>query len=156
MVLRGARIAFATEPDKSARLRGGTLKRLVSIDQMTGRGLYGAPSAWDPTHSLHLGVEPLTGSRCTPPMVSGAGSHWCRGTSGSRSQARTRIPEDPDLAETLAGEAPGILAWAVRGAVAFAGGRSLWPFPAAVQVKTAAYRAEERQARRVLRVPRDL
>jgi len=53
------------------------------------------------------------------------------------------LPEDPNLGDTLAAEAPGILAWAVRGAVAFANGQSLWPFPAAVRVKTDAYRAQE-------------
>jgi putative DNA primase/helicase len=142
MVLRGARIAFATEPDKTARLRGGTLKRLVSIDQMTGRGLYGAPSAWDPTHSLHLASNHL------PAADDATDGFWRRialvpWNVRFAKPGEDGIPEDPDLAETLAGEAPGILAWAVRGAVAFAGGRSLWPFPAAVQVKTAAYRAEE-------------
>jgi putative DNA primase/helicase len=144
MTLRGARIAFATEPDKAAKLRGGTLKRLVSIDQMTGRGLYGAPSSWDPTHSLHLATNHL------PAADDATEGFWRRialvpwnvrfAKPGEEDGA---MPEDPNLAETLAGEAPGILAWAVRGAVAFAGGRSLWPFPAAVQVKTAAYRADE-------------
>jgi putative DNA primase/helicase len=144
MVLRGARIAFATEPDKSAKLRGGTLKRLVSIDQMTGRTLYGAQSSWDPTHSLHLASNHL------PAADDATEGFWRRialvpwtvrfAKPGEEDGA---LPEDPDLAATLAGEAAGILAWAVRGAVAFVGGRSLWPFPAAVQVKTAAYRADE-------------
>ena len=39
--------------------------------------------------------------------------------------------------------AEGILAWAVRYAVAFAGGRSLHPFPKAVRVKTEDYRQGE-------------
>ena len=42
MALRGARIAFTSEPDQAAKLRGGVLKRLASIDRMTGRALYGA------------------------------------------------------------------------------------------------------------------
>jgi putative DNA primase/helicase len=142
MVLRGARIAFATEPDKAARLRGGTLKKLVSIDQMTGRGLYGAPSSWAPTHSLHLATNHL------PTADDATDGFWRRialipWAVRFAKPGEEGTPEDPNLAETLAGEAPGILAWAVRGAVAFAGGRSLWPFPAAVQAKTAAYRADE-------------
>jgi P4 family phage/plasmid primase-like protien len=144
MVLRGARIAFATEPDKAAKLRGGTLKRLVSIDQMTGRGLYGAPSSWEPTHSLHLATNHL------PSADDATEGFWRRialvpwavrfAKPGEEDGA---MPEDPNLAETLAGEATGILAWAVRGAVAFAGGLSLWPFPAAVRAKTDSYRADE-------------
>jgi putative DNA primase/helicase len=142
MVLRGARLAFATEPDKAAKLRGGTLKRLVSIDQMTGRGLYGSPASWEPTHSLHLATNHL------PAADDATDGFWRRialvpwavrfGKPGEDG-----LPEEPNLAETLAGEAAGILAWAVRGAVAYASGRSLWPFPAAVRVKTEAYRAEE-------------
>ena len=142
MVLRGARVAFATEPDKAARLRGGTLKKLVSIDQMTGRGLYGAPSSWEPTHSLHLATNHL------PTADDATDGFWRRialvpWAVRFAKPGEEGIPEDPELAEALAGEAPGILAWAVRGGAAYAAGRSLWPFPAAVQAKTAAYRADE-------------
>jgi putative DNA primase/helicase len=142
MTLRGARLAFATEPDKSARLRGGTLKRLVSIDQMTGRTLYAAQSSWEPTHSLHLAANHL------PTADDATDGFWRRialvpWAVRFAKPGEEGLPEDPDLAETLAGEASGILTWAVRGAVAFAGGRSLWPFPAAVRAKTAAYRADE-------------
>jgi putative DNA primase/helicase len=142
MVLRGARIAFATEPDKTARLRGGTLKRLVSIDQMTGRGLYGAPSSWEPTHALHLATNHL------PAADDATEGFWRRialvpWAVRFAKPGEDGLPEDVNLAETLAGEAPGILAWAVRGAVAYAGGRSLWPFPAAVRAKTDGYRADE-------------
>lgn len=141
--LWGARIAFATEPDKAARLQGGTLKRLVNIDQMTGRPLYGEQVSWDPTHSLFLSTNHL------PTTDDTTDSFWRRialvpfnvhfakpGEDGP--------PEDADLAATLAGEAPGILAWAIRGAVAAAADpRAVKRFPTAVQVKTAAYRAEQ-------------
>jgi putative DNA primase/helicase len=142
MVLRGARIAFATEPDKAARLRGGALKKLVSIDEMTGRGLYGAQSSWEPTHTLHLATNHL------PTADDATDGFWRRialvpWAVKFAKPGEEGIPEDPKLAEALEGEAPGILAWAVRGAVAFAGGKSLWPFPAVVQAKTAAYRADE-------------
>ncbi|MGA2514599.1 MAG: phage/plasmid primase, P4 family [Candidatus Limnocylindrales bacterium] len=144
VVLHGARIAFATEPDKAAKLRGGTLKRLVSIDQMTGRTLYGAQSSWEPTHSLHLATNHL-------PSVDDATEGFWRRIAlvpwtvrfGKPGESDGAMPEDPNLAETLTGEAAGILAWAVRGAVAFAGGQPLWPFPAAVRVKTDSYRADE-------------
>jgi putative DNA primase/helicase len=144
MVLRGARFAFAVEPDRAARLRGGTLKRLVSGDQMTGRTLYAAQSSWEPTHSLHLATNHL------PQADDATDGFWRRIALvpwtvkfGKPGEDDSVNPEDPNLSETLSAEAPGILAWAVRGAVAFASGRSLWPFPAAVRAKTEAYRADE-------------
>lgn len=144
MALRGARIAFTSEPDQAAKLRGGTLKRLASVDRMTGRSLYGTTQTWEPTHTVHLSTNHL------PAVDDATDGFWRRvalipwpvhfrkpGEDG------TAPPEDPDLAATLALEGPGILAWAVRGAVAHAAGRTLHPFPAAVRVRTDAYRADE-------------
>lgn len=144
MTLRGARIAFTSEPDQSAKLRGGVLKRLATIDRMTGRSLFGQTQTWDPTHSVNLMTNHL------PAVDDATEGFWRRvalvpwtvcfrkpGESGSAP------PEDPGLAAKLAAEGPGILAWAVRGAVAYAGGKTLHPFPDRVRVRTAAYRADE-------------
>jgi len=144
MALRGARIAFASEPDQAAKLRGGVLKRLASVDRMTGRSLYGTTQTWDPTHTMHLATNHL------PAVDDATDGFWRRvalvpwpvhfrkpGEDGDAP------PEDPTLAATLALERPGILAWAVRGAVAYASGRMLHPFPKAVRVRTDTYRAEE-------------
>jgi putative DNA primase/helicase len=144
MALRGARIAFTSEPDQTAKLRGGVLKRLASIDRMTGRSLYGTTQTWEPTHTVHLATNHL-------PAVDDATEGFWRRVALVPWTVRFRKagedgdapPEDPDLFPTLALEAPGILAWAVRGAVAFAAGRTLHPFPAAVRVRTDAYRADE-------------
>ena len=144
MALRGARIAFTSEPDQTAKLRGGVLKRLASVDMMTGRSLYGQTTTWEPTHTVHLATNHL-------PAVDDATEGFWRRVAlipwpvhfrkpGEEGDAPT---EDPDLAATLALEAPGILAWAVRGAVAYAAGRTLHPFPAAVRVRTDAYRADQ-------------
>jgi putative DNA primase/helicase len=144
MALRGARLAFTSEPDQAAKLRGGTLKRLASRDMMTGRGLYDPTSTWEPSHTIQLLTNHL------PTIDDATDGCWRRialvpwtvhfRRPGENGDAP---PEDPDLAATLFAEAPGILAWAVRGAVAFAAGRTLLPFPTAVRVKTDAYRAEE-------------
>ena len=141
--LWGARIAFTTEPDKAARLQGGTLKRLVNVDRMTGRPLYGDQVSWDPTHSLFLATNHLPATDDT------TDSFWRRialvpfpvhfakiGESGP--------PEDGDLETKLAAEAPGILAWAIRGAIAAAAdSQAVRRFPEAVKVRTEAYRAEQ-------------
>jgi putative DNA primase/helicase len=144
MKLRGARLAFTSEPDQAAKLRAGTLKRLASVDQMTGRSLYGTTQTWDPTHTVHLSTNHL------PAVDDATDGFWRRvalvgwpvhfrkpGEDGDAP------PEDSDLAAALTLEAPGILAWAIRGAVAHAAGWMLWPFPASVRARTAAYRADE-------------
>ena len=59
MRLRGARLAFTSEPGQGAKLRGGTLKRLATIDLMTGRELHGRQQEWAPTHTLHLATNHL-------------------------------------------------------------------------------------------------
>jgi hypothetical protein len=51
-----------------------------------------------------------------------------------RGEAGDGPAEDPGLATIVAGEAPGILAWAVRGAVAYATAGTLHPFPAAAGI----------------------
>ena len=144
MALRGARIAFTSEPDQAAKLRGGVLKRLASIDRMTGRPLYGATQTWEPTHTVHLATNHL------PAVDDATEGFWRRvalvpWTVRFRKPGEdgTAPPEDPELVVTLALEAPGILAWAVRGAVAYASGATLHPFPAAVRVRTDAYRTDE-------------
>ena len=144
MPLRGARIAFMREPDQAAKLRGGTLKRLVSIDEQSGRALFGPQTSWDPSHTIHLMTNHL-------PAVEDADEGTWRRIAAIPYEVRFRKPgepgddppEDPGLQDVLYGEAPGILARLVRGAVATVKGQSLWPFPAAVQAKTAAYRSDE-------------
>lgn len=143
VLLRGARIAFTSEPDEHAKLKGGTLKRLASIDRMSGRGLHQGPQSWDPTHTLHLLTNHL-------PIVEDATAGFWRRIALVPWAVRFRKagedgddpPEDPDLVAKLGAELPGILAWAVRGAGAVAAGGSLWPLPKAVVAKTATYQAD--------------
>ena len=142
MRLRGARLAFTSEPDQGSRLKGGTLKRLATIDQMSGRELHGTQQSWDPTHTLHLASNHL-------PEVDDASDGFWRRIALIPWTVRFAKPgepgpaEDPNLTERLAREAPGILAWAVRGAVAYAVAGTLHPFPPAVARETAAYRSDE-------------
>ena len=144
MRLRGARLAFTSEPEQGAKFKGGTLKRLATIDQMTGRELHGRQEEWPPTHTLHLATNHL-------PIADDASEGFWRRIAlipwtvrfAKRGESSDAPSEDPALATILAGEAPGILAWAVRGAVAYATVETLHPFPAAVARETAAYREDE-------------
>ena len=144
MRLRGARLAFTSEPEQGAKFKGGTLKRLATIDQMTGRELHGRQEEWPPTHTLHLATNHL------PAADDASEGFWRRIALipwairfAKRGEPGDGPAEDPRLAATLAGEARGILAWAVRGAVAYATAGTLYPFPAAVARETAAYREDE-------------
>jgi len=144
MRLRGARLAFTSEPEQGAKFKGGTLKRLATIDLMSGRELHGRQEEWPPTHTLHLATNHL------PAADDASEGFWRRialipwavrfAKPGDTGDGQT---EDPQLATVLAGEAKGILAWAVRGAVAFATAGTLHPFPTSVARETAAYREEE-------------
>lgn len=144
MRLRGARLAFTSEPEQGAKLKGGTLKRLATIDQMTGRELHGRQQEWEPSHTLHLATNHL-------PVAEDASEGFWRRIAlipwavrfAKRGEPGDAPAEDPGLAAILAGEAPGILAWAVHGAVAYATAGTLHRFPSAVARETAAYRAEE-------------
>lgn len=144
MGLRGARLAFTSEPDQAAKLRGGVLKRLASVDGMNGRPLYGANQTWEPTHTVHMATNHL-------PAVDDATEGFWRRVAlvpwtvrfAKPGEDGRRAPEDPELTAALALEGPGILAWAVRGATAYLAGRSLHPFPLAVRTRTDAYRADE-------------
>jgi putative DNA primase/helicase len=144
MRLRGARLAFTSEPEQGAKFKGGTLKRLATIDLMSGRELHGRQEEWPPTHTIHLATNHL------PAADDASEGFWRRialipwavrfAKSGDAGDGRT---EDPKLATVLAGEAKGILAWAIRGAVAYVTAGTLHPFPAAVARETASYRDEE-------------
>jgi putative DNA primase/helicase len=144
MRLRGARLAFTSEPEQGAKFKGGALKRLATIDQMTGRELHGRQEEWPPTHTLHLATNHL------PAADDASDGFWRRIALvpwtvrfAKRGEPGAGPAEDPGLAAILAGEARGILAWAVRGAVAYATAGTLHPFPAAVARETAAYREDE-------------
>jgi putative DNA primase/helicase len=74
MRLRGARLAFTSEPEQGSKFKGGTLKRLATIDLMTGRELHGRQEEWPPTHTLHL-APTICPPPTMPPRDSGGGSH---------------------------------------------------------------------------------
>jgi len=144
MRLRGARLAFTSEPEQGAKFKGGVLKRLASIDLMTGRELHGRQEEWPPSHTLHLATNHL------PAADDASEGFWRRIALipwtvrfAKRGEASDGPAEDPGLAAVLAGEARGILAWAVRGAVAYATAGTLYPFPTAVARETAAYQEDE-------------
>jgi len=151
MRLRGARLAFTSEPDQAARLNGGTLKRLATVDRLSGRELHGRQQEWDPTHTLHVATNHL------PAVDDTSEGFWRRIALipwlvrfAKKGEAGDLRREDPELIHELRSEAAGILGWIVEGAVAYAVAGGLHPFPAAVARETATYRADEDPLREFL------
>ncbi|CAM2189976.1 putative DNA primase/helicase [Paraburkholderia sacchari] len=117
--LRGARFVYVGEPDEGSELREGLIKSMTGGDPIPARGMYAKTTieisptwvAFMPTnhrpivkgddHAIwrRLMLVPFTRNFDTDPD----------------------IVKDPGRAERIAAELPGVLAWCVRGALAYRG-----------------------------------
>lgn len=143
MALRGMRLVWASETNEGRNLNMGRVKLLSGGDTLVGREPYGKREvSFRATHTLML----LTNFR---PKVDFLGyAAWARihlvpFTLAFIDQPREKNERkcDPHLTERLQAEAPGILAWLVRGCLAWQR-EGLKP-PDKVKVATAEYRQEE-------------
>lgn len=118
--LCGLRLAWASETDRGSHFSAGVIKRLTGGDSLKARAPH-APTAieWEPTHTLFL----LTNDR---PTVHGDDeAFWARMKlilfpvhyvkNRAPDLERLERKADPYLRQKLREEAPGILAWLVRG-----------------------------------------
>ena len=143
MNLRGKRLVWISETDEGRRLNAGKLKWLTGGDTLTGRGVYEKRQIdFRPTHKLLILTNHL------PKADAADYALWAR---------LYRIPfrisfidlptapnerkADPELPAKLRAEAPGILAWLVRGCLDFQA-QGLNP-PEAVKAATKEYREAE-------------
>ncbi len=143
MALRGKRIAWASETEESRTLNSGRVKWLTGGDTLTGRALYArATVTFKPTYTLIL---------CTnhkPVCDANDFALWqqiCLFPFGisfvSNPSAPNERKADPRLSEKLLAEAPGILAWLVRGCMAWR--QNGLNRPPAVGAATDEYRSEQ-------------
>lgn len=115
--LRGARFVYVSEPDEGSELREGLIKSMTGGEPLPARGLYSKTTVEVvPTWVTFM----PTNHR---PIVKGDDhAIWRRllpvPFTRNFDQDLT-ITKDPDRAEKLAAEAAGILAWCVRGALAY-------------------------------------
>lgn len=143
MALRGRRLAWASETDEGRKLNAGKVKWLVGGDTLVGREPYArCEVSFKPTHTLFL----LTNHK--PKADPDDFALWQRihliPFTQSFVDNPTRPdekPRDPKLAEKLKAEAPGILAWMVRGCLEWQR-QGLNP-PASVLSATNDYRQDE-------------
>ena len=143
MNLRGKRLVWVSETDEGRRLNAGKLKWLCGGDTLTGRGVYEKRQVdFRPTHKLLILTNHL------PKADASDYALWAR---------LIRIPykisfvddpsgpnerkADPALPGKIRSEAPGILAWMVRGCLAWQE-KGLSP-PETVKEATLKYREAE-------------
>lgn len=121
MSLRGRCIAWASETDEGRKLNAGKVKWLVGGDTLVGREPYARREvSFKPSHTLFL----LTNHK--PKADADDFALWQRihlipftQSFIDRPTAENEKQRNPKLAEKLKTEAPGILAWMVRGFLAW-------------------------------------
>ena len=123
LALRGKRLVWASETNEGRRLNAGKLKELSGGDTLNARGVYAKyPVEFRPTHLLLL----MTNEK--PHAPAGDYALWQRlhlipfNVSFVNDPDPDRPNErkaDPDLPEKLRRETSGILAWLVRGCLAW-------------------------------------
>lgn len=144
MALRGARIAVAAESDENRRFSHSKVKWLTGGDTLTARNPHDRElSVFSPTHTLILQTnhEPNAASDDFAfwervAMVPFALSFVTR-----KPSAPNERPADIHLLEKLKAEAPGILAWLVRGCLAWQ--RHGLSIPPTVRAATDNYRRDQ-------------
>lgn len=143
MALRGKRVVWASETDEGRRLDAGRVKWLVGGDTLVGRAPFAKREiTFKPTHTLLL----LTNHR--PKVAPSDFALWQRvhlipftlSFVDEPHQANER-KRDPYLIERLRAESSGILAWLVRGCLAWQR-EGLRP-PDTVKAATEDYRRDE-------------
>lgn len=141
--LRGRRIVWASETSDGRRLNSGKVKELVGGDTLNARPVFGRNHVqFEPSHLLLL----LTNSKPSAPASDYA--LWKRIFLIPFTQSFVDDPKapnerlaDPYLSDKLKAEAPGILAWLIRGCLAWQR-EGLNP-PAIVRAATDEYRQDE-------------
>jgi len=132
--LRGVRFAVTAELDDGQRLCEARVKDLTGADRIVARHLYREPIEFDPTHKLWM-----YGNH--KPVIRGADvGLWRRIRLVPFAVTIPAEDADPRLADKLARERAGVLAWAVRGCLAWRR-EGLTP-PEAVASATEMYRHE--------------
>lgn len=132
--LRGVRLAVLSELSDGLRLNEALLKQVTAGDQVTARELHKGPFTFTPSALMVMATN------YKPDVRGQDDGFWRRTRLIPFLRAFTGRDRDPALPAKLLGEAEGIAAWAVRGAVEwYASGLSE---PATVADAVAEYRQQ--------------
>jgi putative DNA primase/helicase len=144
--LKGKRLAYVDELSKDERLDLGQVKELTGGGTVLARPNYGHEVEWAATHHLILSTN------YRPHAATEDEAFWQR---ASLVEFRMRFLKDPDLTDPhqkaqdpnleadLAKELPGILAWLVRGCLAWQKEGHRVQVPECVKSFTSDYRQDE-------------
>lgn len=133
--LKGARFVTSTETGEDKRLDENRIKQLTGGDRITARFLYAENFEFYPTHTLWL----ISNNK---PIIRGQDhAIWRRVKLIPFEVTFKEGDRDYDLPEKLKAELPGILAWAVRGCLAWQKDGKLIE-PDEVVLATAEYKVE--------------
>src|SRR5262249_19627626 len=130
----GRRFATAIETGESVRLNEARIKAITGGDPVTARHLFKNFFTFAPTHKLWLG------GNHKPVIADNSDGMGRRMRLIPFVRPVTGAAMDKKLLDTLKSEAPGVLAWAVRGCVVWQ--KEGLGEPPAVTEATAAYRDE--------------
>lgn len=107
--LPGKRVIFSTESERGGQVAEGYLKRIVSGEILTARAIYGAPFQFRPQAKLWWAMNDLPRIRDTSNAI------WRRLRLIPFHRSFKGKDRDPRLLDTLRGELPGILNFALEG-----------------------------------------
>jgi len=134
MLLKGRRLALASELEEGAKFAEAAIKAMTGGDTMQARNPYGLYASWQATHKLMI-----TGNH--KPVISGGDfGMWRRLLLIPFMETITNDECDEKLIEKLRDEGPGVLNWALAGLRDWRK-QGLAP-PAVVRDAIAAYRSD--------------
>ena len=135
--MQGKRFFSSQEPSERVRLQENLIKWLTGGDRIRARKLYVNSSEFDPTHKIWLAVN-------HKPRITGTEvAIWSRIRLIPFHASFDGERADKKLKEKLPEDLPGILAWAVRGCLAWQVNRNgLGDAPKVVKEATECYRTE--------------
>jgi putative DNA primase/helicase len=134
VMLVGSRFVTAAETREGARLNEQRIKSMTGGDPVTAKWLYHDPFTFSPTHKLWLAFNHK------PVIADNSEGMWRRVRLIPFTQQFKQESQDKNLPDVLKAEAPGILAWAVRGCLDWK--KEGLGLPIAVAKATAAYQTE--------------
>jgi putative DNA primase/helicase len=111
--LCGKRFVTCSEVEEGRRLNESKVKQLTGMGRQTARRIYGNPFEFDPMYKLVVDANHKPVIRGTDEAI------WCRIRVVPFNVAIPKAEQDPNLLAKLKAEAAGILAWAVRGCLAW-------------------------------------